>query len=73
MAKTTKSNDNIEIVVSTYWPTKIIKNIYIKNNKQEHFRKEVDLERGDAQCLYEQLKDIFEPTPAEAKKGAQSE
>lgn len=59
------SNSEVEIIVSTYWPTKIIKRVFIKNLKSEHFRKEIDFDREQAEYVLRQLQAIFEPGTVE--------
>lgn len=61
VSKTSQSNERIEIVVSTYWPTKIIKTVQVKRLDKDHFHNDITLERGDAEYLYGQLKDLFDP------------
>lgn len=59
---TTHKNDNVEIIVSTYWPTKIIKSINLKRlDEKSSFNNNITLDRKDAEYLYRQLKDIFDP------------
>lgn len=59
---TTHKNGNVEIIVSTYWPTKIIKTVSIKRlDEKSSFHNDITLERADAQYLFEQLKGLFDP------------
>lgn len=65
MAKTVKKTDDptkpkVEIVVSTYFPTRIIKSINIKDlTSDRSFRDEVTLDRSQAKYLYEQLSILY--------------
>lgn len=59
---TTHKNENVEIIVSTYWPTKIVKDVSIRRlDKDSHFHNDITLEKKDALYLYEQLKNLFDP------------
>ena len=69
MVKNSKSTDlakklfgdqepNVEIVVSTYFPTRIIKSITIKDLSKD-YNNSVTLERKDAKYLYEQLAILY--------------
>ena len=58
MAKATEKE--IEIVVSTYWPTKIIKSISIKESGKDVYRNDITLTAKDARYVYEQLKTIYD-------------
>lgn len=59
---TTHKNDNVEIIVSTYWPTKIVKDVSIRRlDKNSIMHNDITLEKKDALYLYEQLKNLFDP------------
>lgn len=59
---TTHENGNVEIIVSTYWPTKIIKTVQMKRlDEKSSFNNNITLEKKDALYLYEQLKNLFDP------------
>lgn len=63
MSKTIKSpEDKTEIVVSTYWPTRIIKSIDIKDLSSS-YNNTVTLDTGQAKYLYEQLCVIYGEKP----------
>jgi hypothetical protein len=49
----------VTIVVSTYWPTKIIKEVNIKENRKNSYKDEITLNAADAKYLYGQLKVLF--------------
>ena len=56
----------VELVLSTYFPTRIIKSVNIKDlTSDRSFRDEVTLDRSQARYLYEQLHILF--GEAEAK------
>jgi uncharacterized protein YvpB len=56
-----KEHKPIEIILSTYWPTKIIKSVCIKDpNETSSFHSDITLSSYDAKYVYEQLKAIYE-------------
>lgn len=56
----------VELVISTYFPTRIIKSVSIKDlTSDRHFRDEITIDRSQARYLYEQLHILF--GEAEAK------
>lgn len=61
MAK--KSNltaeQSVEIVVATYWPTKIVKEVTIKDLTRDGFRDEITINAAAAKYLTGQLKTLF--------------
>lgn len=59
MAATKKEPRIVEMIVSTYWPTKVIKSIQLKEVGKDTYRNDITLTREDAQYVYEQLKAIF--------------
>lgn len=62
MGSISKSNDNVEIIVSTYWPTQIVKDVSIRRlDKDSHFHNDITLDKKDALYLYEQLHHLFDP------------
>ena len=50
--------DTTELVVSTYWPTRIIKSITIRD-LTETYGNSITLDRGQAKYIYEQLKTLY--------------
>lgn len=50
---------SVEIVVGTYWPTRIIKTVTIKDLQKDSFRDEITLGGAEARYLYNQLKTLF--------------
>lgn len=59
---TTHKNENVEIIVSTYWPTQIIKSVNLKRlDEKSSFNNNITLDRKDALYLYEQLHHLFDP------------
>ena len=61
MAKNIKlaPNEAVQIVVSTYWPTKIIKEVTIKDLRKDSFRDEITLGAAETKYLFSQLKVLF--------------
>lgn len=59
MANAKKEPRIVEIIVSTYWPTKIIKSVQIKESGKDTYRNDITLTHDDAKYVYEQLKVIF--------------
>lgn len=62
MANKSKQVDPAEpvtIVVSTYWPTKVIKEVTIKENRKNSYKDEIILNAADAKYLLGQLKVLF--------------
>lgn len=60
--KTLKNYDPlhpIEIVVSTYWPTKIIKEVTITDPTKDSWHNDITLSKEQAQYLYDQLTPLF--------------
>lgn len=56
----------VEIVVSTYWPTRIIKSVNIKDQTSDSsFHSDIELTREQADYLYSQLKILFEKERSE--------
>lgn len=49
----------IEIVVSTYWPTKIIKEVTITDPTKDSWHNDITLSKAQAQYLYDQLTPLF--------------
>lgn len=49
----------IEIVISTYWPTRIIKSVTIKDAAKSSYKDEITISAKDAKYLYEQLTDLY--------------
>lgn len=60
MSKAAQEKKPIEIVVSYYWPTKIIKTVSIRN-PNESYGHSITLTASDARYVYDQLKDLYEP------------
>lgn len=54
-----KAPQTVEIVVSTYWPTKIIKSINIKESGKETYRNSITLTASDAEYVYQQLAVLY--------------
>lgn len=52
---------DVEIIVSTYWPTRIIKSVAITNTPKEVLSQRVTLSAKQAQYLYEQLSRLYGP------------
>lgn len=52
-------NEAIEIVVATYWPTKIVKEVTIKDLRKDSFRDEITIDAASAKYLTGQLKTLF--------------
>jgi hypothetical protein len=59
MATKGKEPKKVEMIVSTYWPTKVIKSVQIKESGKDTYRNDITLSREDAKYVYEQLKVIF--------------
>lgn len=61
MAK--KSNltaeQSVEIVVATYWPTRIVKEVTIKDLTRDGFRDEITISAAAAKYLTGQLQTLF--------------
>lgn len=54
-------NKYLEIVVSTYWPTRIIKTVQVKNPASESsFHNDITLSREQAEYLCNQLSPLFQ-------------
>lgn len=70
MSKKTITNEKLEIVVSTYWPTTLLKSVEIKNNTDSIYNK-VNLKADEAHYLYMQLKTLFENSDIETEGGLQ--
>lgn len=64
LGKPEKVKEPVEIVVSTYWPTKIIKTVSIKDSK-DSFSNTIHLSKQEAKYVFEQLRNIFEPDTIE--------
>lgn len=65
---TAEPKDKVEIVVSTYWPTRIIKSITINDlTSDSSFRDTVTLDRGQAKYLFEQLTTLYGTANAEVE------
>lgn len=55
-----ENKPKVEIVVSTFFPTRIIKSITIQDlNSDRSFRDQVTLDRSQAKYLYEQLSILY--------------
>lgn len=58
--KITALKTTVEIIVSTYWPTRIIKSVTIKNIEEKTiFNKEVTLSAKEAKYLCQQLNSLY--------------
>lgn len=57
--KTVDPNHPLEIVVSTYWPTRIIKEVQITNPSKDSWHNDITLSKAEAQYLFDQLKPMF--------------
>lgn len=49
----------LEIVVSTYWPTKIIKEVTVTDPTKDSWHNDITLSKAQAQYLYDQLTPLF--------------
>ena len=62
-----KERKPIEIIVSRYWPTKIIKSVEI-NDPNSEYNQNIKLVASEARYVYDLLKELYEPAP-KAPKG----
>ena len=66
--ETAPANEKVEITITTYWPTRIIKSIHIKDlTSDSSFRDEVTLDRTQAKYLFEQLTTLYGTANAESE------
>lgn len=62
MAKKAKDFDPLhplEIIVSTYWPTRVVKDIKVTDPLKDNWHNDITLTKAQAQYLYDQLTPIF--------------
>ena len=51
----------LEIVVATYWPTRIIKTVQVTNTQADStFHNQITLSKDQAEYLYNQLSPLFQ-------------
>ena len=63
MTKKTKDYDPLhplEIIISTYWPTNIVKEVQITNPSKDKWHNEITLSKAEAHYLFNQLAPIFQ-------------
>lgn len=60
----------LEIVVSTFWPTQIVKEITITDPTKDNWHNDITLTKAQAQYMYDQLTPIFSKVtlPTKAKE-----
>jgi len=58
VAATAPPEEKVELVVSTYWPTRIIKSITIKDLTSD-YNNSITLDRGQAKYLFDQLNTLY--------------
>lgn len=56
---TVDPNHPLEIVVATYWPTRIIKEVTITDPTKDSWHNDITLSKDQAQYLFDQLKPMF--------------
>lgn len=59
MSTTKKEPLKVEMIISTYWPAKVIKSIQLKEAGKDTYRNDITLSAQDAKYVYQQLKAIF--------------
>lgn len=57
--KTEDKKDALEIVVSKYWPTQIVKSIDLRKNDSSSYPSTISFNRKELLYLHEQLNKIF--------------
>lgn len=61
MNKLITDGNSVEIIVSTYWPTRVIRSVTIKKIEEKSiFNKEVTLSAKNAKYLCQQLNSLYQ-------------